>query len=296
MKVYVYKGYGASTFSSQYLKRSLTIALQNFGYDVRFISPEEILDGSLLSPNETKMFVMGGGSFTDVKKALGEAGLTNIKNYIQDGGLYTGICMGSYAAFADIDFRGEQRKTSNGLGFFNATARGSLPLTLPYDGTGNSATIIEAQHTQHNTKFPALYWGGNGMDEQELIQIGAEPLSKTTLASGEEKVMSARINVGNNGGKAVLCGYHPEGYDRSTIWKWLAGFPANSDCYKRLEHELLAHPDKAYLMALACMLDDIEIVSGHSFVTQVNLGLRNVPYKKLALPEVTPSLQSLALQ
>lgn len=297
MKIYVYNGYGGSAFSSKNLKHALNMALQNFDYDVCFISPEEILDGSVLLSDDIAMLVMGGGRFTEVKKAIGNEGLNSIKQYVEAGGLYTGICMGSYAAFSNIDFHGEQRKTGNGLGFFNITAHGSLPITRPYDGTGNSATIIEAQHLQHKTKFPALYWGGNGMEEQELIEIGAKPLSKITLPSGKEKIMGASINVGDNNGKAFLYGYHPEGYSRKVIWDWLKGLSPNSDCYKTLEHELISHPDKAYLMALATMLDDIKLINNHSFVKQVENGFKNdIPsnvehQSTYQMPITAPSVQ-----
>lgn len=285
MTIYIYNGPGCSTFSARNLKHGLGMALNRFDFDIEFISAQEIIDGSKLSPDNATMLVMGGGRFTEVKAALGPEGLSNIQEYTKAGGLYTGICMGSYAAFDNIDFRGEQRKTSNGLGFFNTTARGSLPVTLPYDGTGNSATILEIQHMHRPTKFPALYWGGNGMDEADLLKIGAVPLSKLTLSSGEEKIMSARVDVGDQGGKAFLCGYHPEGHSRKIIWDWLVGLSPNSDCYERLRHELIQHPDKAYLMALACLLDDIQLVPEHSFVQQVHAGW---PYVELMDELPTP--------
>lgn len=271
MIIYVYKdrGRGCSSFSADNLRFSLAMALGRFNFDVRYISPEEIIEGSLLRSQNTKMLAIGGGRFTEVKKALGERGLNNIKHYVEEGGLYTGICMGSYAAFTNIDFQGEQKRQGVGLGFFNTTARGSLPVITPYDGTGNSATIVEIQHLKHAAKFPSLYWGGNGMDMTDLEKIGATPLSTLKLGNGEEKVMSAQISVGDNGGKAFLCGYHPEGYNRKTIWQWLTGLSPNASCYRRLESELLAHPDKAYIMAMACLLDDIKLVPEHSFVQHV---------------------------
>jgi len=277
MIIYVYNGEGCSTFSAQNLKFSLSMALQRFGGDVRFMNEHDIIDGSILSPESTKMIVMGGGRFTPTKAALGEKGLENIKQYVHDGGQYMGICMGSYAAFQNIDFWGQERSKSQAMGFFNITARGGrLPVTAPFDGTPNSAAIIEIQHLRHNEKFPTLYWGGNGMDEQELLDIGATPLAKLTLPDGVQKIMSAQTHVGDYGGKATLCAYHPEGYSRDVIWKWLQGLSPNDPCYKMLAPELLAHPDKAYLMGLACALDDAALIPDHSFVAQVKSGWQNL--------------------
>lgn len=273
MNIYIYKahaGEGGSSFSAIYLSRILNQALQNHGYKIDFVTSEDIKSGEIFSSQDCKMFVMGGGRFSQVKEAIGTQGIENIKAYVQNGGTYLGVCMGAYAAFSKIDFRGEFARTSEGFSFFQGTSRGSLPLTLPYDATGNSATIIEVQHAKRAIKFPALYWGGNGMDKNELIAIGAEPLSHIKLANGAEKVMSASINVGNNGGKAYLCGYHPEGYSWRNIWEWLTGLSPDSACYTRLYYELMQHPDKAYLMSMACLLDDIGIVENHSFIRQVN--------------------------
>ena len=277
MKIYVYKGKtgeGCSTFSADNLGRVLKLALQ-FKYEICFIDAEQVREGSLLSPEKAKMFVMGGGRFTEVKKALGEQGLKNIQNYTHAGGIYTGICMGSYAAFSDIDFQGFEKRTGVGLNFYNATARGSLSLASRYDGTGDSAAVIKVEHMERDITFPTLYWGGNGMDREELLEIGAKPLSKTYLPDGQEKVMSSEIDVGSNGGKAYACAYHPEGYSWDVIWNWLKGLSPDSDCYTRLYHELMQHPDKAYLMAIACLLDDIALVPDHSFVQQIYPDVQN---------------------
>lgn len=269
MIVYIYNGPGTVTSSVENLKRSLTMALQTHGFDIQYIGAQDVIEGSKLSPERARLFVLGGGRFTAVKKALGHQGIENIQRYTHDGGFYAGICMGSYAAFSDINFQGAERATGQGLSFYNTVAYGSLPIAPPYDGTANSATIVEMQHLTNGEKFPALYWGGNGMDESALLKIGATPLVKLSLDNGLEKIMSARIKVGSNGGKAFICGYHPEGSNRNAIWQWLRGREPAIDCYQRLKHELCLHPDKAYLMGLACMLDDIALTPSHSFVDQV---------------------------
>ncbi|HPF78621.1 MAG TPA: BPL-N domain-containing protein [Alphaproteobacteria bacterium] len=285
MKILIFRGEvseGASTFSANNLYRALNEALQNFGVDISFISAKEIKEGSRLSPDQVTMFVMGGGRFTQVRQALGEEGLRNIEDYTRNGGIYTGVCMGSYAAFPDIEFSGQIQAKGRGLRFFNATARGSLPVAMPYDGTANSAAFIEVQHLQRDLKFPALYWGGNGMCEQELLQIGATPLSKITLGTGEEKVVSAKINVGDKGGKAFITAYHPEAYRPKVIGDWLQGLAGNSDCYMRLNHEMRQHPANAYMMAMACLLDDIGLIPHHSFIKQINQDFQQVLFEGLS--------------
>ena len=290
-KIRIFKGKpgeGAFSVSADNLKHVLTMALQDHKCEVKFISSDDIKNGALLSPEETDLFVIGGGRFTEVKQALGEDGVRNIQKYTYEGGIYTGICMGSYAAFADIDFYGADRRRGTGFGYFNLTARGSLPLAMPFDGTANSATIIEVQHMKRDLKFPTLYWGGNGMDEAELLQVGAEPLSKIHFANGQEKVMGAKIKVGDNGGQAFLCSYHPEGCSWRIVHNWLKGLDPTSACYTRLYYEMKQHPDKAYLMATACLLDDINLIPNHSFIRQVEDGIRHQVHSYNELEVLSP--------
>ncbi|MEM6811721.1 MAG: BPL-N domain-containing protein [Pseudomonadota bacterium] len=277
-KILIFKGgpgEGGSTFSSKNLHDVLSASLYRFGFKVSFISARDLREGPTLAPNEVEILVLGGGRFTEVKRAIGERGIENIENYVYEGGKYLGVCMGSYAAFPDIEFEGKDIRRGNGLKFFNATARGSLSIASPYDATGNSATIINVHHMRNKIQFPALYWGGNGMDEQELLTIGAQPLSKITLPKGPEKVMSASIDVGINGGKAFACAYHLEAYQWTVIWNWLKGLPGESECYTRLYHEMMQHPDKAYMMASALLLDDINLVPEHSFAAQIYPEMRD---------------------
>lgn len=50
------------------------------------------------------MLAIGGGYDLGLIKALGETGMTNIRNFIHDGGSYLGICSGAYFACDRIEF------------------------------------------------------------------------------------------------------------------------------------------------------------------------------------------------
>jgi glutamine amidotransferase-like uncharacterized protein len=263
---------GTSRISAEYLRFSLLQALQGHGYSCRFISAAEINDPDSTWDQPHNILVMGGGSFTFVKKILTQHGLARIQAFPHKGGTYLGICMGSYAGGHTILFQGSEGKKSNtGFAFFNDIVQGSLPITSAlYDGTNRSATIVTMIHLPTGIEFPALYWGGNYFDTLAVkAHPHATPLATLRLPDATERTMGVRIDIGDRGGKAVLLGYHAETITRRQIWDWTWRFPSDPANMKRMEIELLQHPEKAYMMALACALDDMAIVPHHSFVRQI---------------------------
>lgn len=264
--IYVYRDKGASGISAQNFKFSLSMALQNWDIDVQFISAEEIKQGHLLNVNRVSMLTICGGRFTETKEALGEKGITNIQNFVKDGGGYCGICMGAYGAFADIEFNGKVPLTGQGIGIFNTKASGHLPITPPYDGTAHTATIIQLQHHLHNVRFPSAYWGGFNVVKSDVKALGATPLSTYNMPDGTDRVMSFKVNRQSEGNPIVLNGHHFEASNRLMIWKWLTTQGSSKENNIRLKQEIEAHDPQSYLMGLACGLDDMQCVPHHSFV------------------------------
>lgn len=269
--IYIYQGSGASQTSARYLQFSMQMALQHFGYDVSFISPRQLADKKNLQAPNLKMLIVGGGLFTEFKNNIGMTAFNNIKDFVWDGGTYCGICMGGYGAFTDIKFKGVEKRTGRGLEFFNTLTHGSLPIAPPFDGTPKSSCVVEVDHLKTSIKMPVFYWGGNGIDEKTLDNIGADPLTKIILPNKQEKIMSARINVGTNGGKAYFSSYHFEAHNRQMIWDWMSklGHKGHQKDMLRLSQEIIAHPNNAYLMGLCSALDDMKIEENHSFVNAI---------------------------
>lgn len=67
------------------------------------------------------MLAIGGGYDTGYIQALQSDGIRNIKNYVEGGGSYLGICAGAYLACRRIEFdKGGKFEVcgSRNLGFF----------------------------------------------------------------------------------------------------------------------------------------------------------------------------------
>lgn len=67
------------------------------------------------------MLAIGGGYDTGYIQALQSDGIRNIKNYVEGGGSYLGICAGAYLACRRIEFdKGGKFEVcgSRDLGFF----------------------------------------------------------------------------------------------------------------------------------------------------------------------------------
>lgn len=271
-EICILNGEGTSRFSANNLKFALTSALQNHGFTARFIRAVDIAhpDNNPLN-NPRNILVFGGGSFGAVKSILGQRGLARIQRFVESGGTYIGICMGSYAAARFIEFQGDgYTKATEGLGFFNDIVRGSLPITPSlFEGTSRSATIAEMTHAPSGISFPALYWGGNAFELEKNTDAPITPLAQMRTPCGDVKIMGLRVAVGTQGGQALLSGYHPEAFSHQSIWQWVSRFSGGKDDMRRIDIELKQHPNHAYKMGLACLLDDAALVPGHSFARQI---------------------------
>lgn len=265
MKIYIFQDIGASRQSAQNMKFALSMALQDWDFEVSFVNAEDIRGGILSNIDKISLFVIGGGSFTEVKKRLGQKGMQAIQNYLQNGGGYCGVCMGAYAAFSEIKFQGKEYREGQGLAVFNALVRGHLNITPPFDGTVNSATIIDVNHIGLNIKSPALYWGGFDMPEDQPQALNATPLSNITLPDGTKRILSLKQDRGSLGNPIFLSSCHFEAFSRDMIWKWFKNLKGRPEDSGRLQKELTLYPANSYYMGLACALDNMELVKGYSF-------------------------------
>ncbi|MCI5060647.1 MAG: BPL-N domain-containing protein, partial [Alphaproteobacteria bacterium] len=164
--------------------------------------------------DETDILVVGGGSAGEFLEAVGEdQGAPRIKQFVEDGGTYLGICSAAYLGASMIKFRGaEMIKERPGLGFFNGIARGGLDdlMGRSYTGKSDSATIIDLLHSDMQTTYPALYWGGPRFLLSEANK-NIQPLSWYSAPDTDESyLMSLKAQVGDKGGRAFLIGTHIE--------------------------------------------------------------------------------------
>lgn len=198
-KIIIYADEGVGSFS-------LTAVRDYFSSDaVTLIDAEEILKSGI--SEDTDIFVMPGGADKPYAKKLKGIANQKIKNYVENGGIYLGICAGAYYGCAQIEF---QKGTENEicepreLGFFNGVGIGCIPkLAKPYDETLGSASITSIRFL--DVIVPVLYWGGCYFDfeEKETCDI---------IATYEEVEGNppAIISCAYGQGLAILSGVHFE--------------------------------------------------------------------------------------
>ncbi|XP_071155912.1 uncharacterized protein [Mytilus edulis] len=130
--IFVYYGKGVSKEATEMLFESLKTMCGH--YKISLISPEEIRKGDLL--RTAALLAIGGGYDTGYIQALQSDGIRNIKNYVEGGGSYLGICAGAYLACRRIEFdKGGKFEVcgSRDLGFFPGVCIGPTFPGFLYD-------------------------------------------------------------------------------------------------------------------------------------------------------------------
>lgn len=269
MTVYVYHGHGASQTGAKILERMFSMCLHPHGIPVKRLREQDLNSHAARWQKDGDVLVFGAGEFTRVKEKLTTYGREAIIDFASHKS-YLGICKGGYAGAAQIQFFGEDgHKTSDGFGFFNGVARGSLPIAPSlYTGKSDSARIAMFRHEQYDIEFPALYWGG---PQFNMAQDSLQNVQKlVTLKSGIldfEATMGIKVSVGKSG-QAVLLGYHAEAIPAS-IREWVLQFSNSTEDNTRIEREIGQYAGWQFYLGFACALDDLGIIKDHSFVKQI---------------------------
>lgn len=129
----------------------------------RPVTATDLLSG-VLTDHRPRAFIMPGGASRYVTDKLRGAGNAAISTYVEDGGVYVGICAGAYYACAEIQWnqKGETPLSATGeLNFVNGTASGPIEEFCTRDGGElRTARIVRLQCGDQVDAAQALYWGG----------------------------------------------------------------------------------------------------------------------------------------
>lgn len=128
----------------------------------KFVTAAEILCG-LLAARPPAAFFMPGGASRYVSDKMRGAGNAAIRAYVENGGVYVGICAGAYYACADIQWnkRGATPLSASGeLNFVAGTAVGPIEDFCTRDGDELNTARVVAVDFADGTRANALYWGG----------------------------------------------------------------------------------------------------------------------------------------
>ena len=198
-------------------------------FHIRYTDRKELLDSRWCS--SCQLLVMPGGRDLPYCHALEGVGNHTIKNFVNSGGSYLGICAGAYYGSAYVEFNEHDPKMSvvgsRELAFFPVTAAGPVFPGFSYTtNAGARVASVSVTHKGHavlgkHVGEASLFYNG-GCYFKERERIGGEILTAITLAkyashsssTGPPAVSTSEcpaIIGGRVGrGKVVLTGVHFE--------------------------------------------------------------------------------------
>ena len=149
-------------------------------------------------------------------RTLNGQGNRIIKQYIQLGGSYLGLCAGGYYGSARCEFeigkRGMEVAGDRELAFFPGTCRG---LAFPGFKYGREDGALAVKLKADGQEFKSYYNGGGlFVDAEKYKDRGVEVLATFTedvaVEIGDDKEAAAVVLCKVGDGKVVLTGPHPE--------------------------------------------------------------------------------------
>ena len=219
INVCVYAGAGASPNSIRHATYTLR-RLLGAGYAVITITADQLLKEPW-QPT-CALLVMPGGADMFYCRTLNGEGNRRIKQYVQMGGSYLGLCAGGYYGCARCEFevgkKGMEVIGDRELGFFPGTCRGlAFPGFVYNSEDGARATALRVNRDAVEGDVPEKvlsYYNGGGVfvDAGRFKDKGVQVLStfadELAVDAGEGGAAVVFCKVGE--GRVVLTGPHPE--------------------------------------------------------------------------------------
>lgn len=178
-------------------------------YIIRAITAEDLMSAEVIS--NTSLIVFPGGVATAFAERLNGEGNKLIRNFVESGGGYLGLCGGGYYAGAFVDFaRGTELalKKSHELAFFSGTVVGPALKSFDYFSCqGECIAEVSIHHSDYLLDNAKLYCNGGGYFEN------ASNFANTSVIASYktlENTPAAIIKVKVEQGIAILSGVHFE--------------------------------------------------------------------------------------
>lgn len=208
-KILIYCDYGTNDIGS--LQRSLNEYFIPQGIDIETTDAYEIIKGNSLNENVLAFF-MPGGRATPYLEKLKVQGNQKIIEYVQNGGVYFGICAGAYYASRKVFFETDIKELciiqECGLNLIDADAIGTLYKELnisPYTMDFNSIAPVQVRWLADKESHIASYHGGPYFKplQNSSLQVLAEyELEGQTLPAAVAQIQGK--------GLAIASGLHIE--------------------------------------------------------------------------------------
>lgn len=180
--IFIYTGKGA------YQAKDIENFLAVFNYDYSRICQHEL---DQLGPQD--VFIVPGGRIRDYLSAWGEVGVEKIQSFVEQGGVYIGICAGAYVAGATYE-------NVPGLGFtpesFKRTEHHSIVSVSDEAGVNYKLIAENGPIFNQNMEGAVLLW--------------------------DDKKQPQAIEISQGLGRVILFASHPEGsvYDQEPPQKF----------------------------------------------------------------------------
>jgi len=194
--------------------------LNQLGCFYSTINKDTILISDL---NKYDLILFPGGDMWVYKSHLSATGINKIKEYVQFGGGYIGICAGSYFAADKIVWRGwanepRQYLTITGLGLFSGIADGPIDDYAPTYQDYNC--IVNINRSYPITKdIPQQLDYAYSFGPKFIIEDSSNVSILGRTASGNNSVVLA---VQYEQGRVFLTGLHPEFDEDKSSWKMIS--------------------------------------------------------------------------
>lgn len=207
MIIYIYNDEGVSATCLESCKVSISSLSEKHQY--RLIDAAQTING--VWREDATVFIIPGGADLPYCKKLNTLGNIQIKEFVENGGLYIGFCAGAYYAssfceFHAGDLRGYEVLESRELCFFPGRAVG--PVLASYDYESESGSRIAKIKWMQTGEIFNTYFNG-GCYFQDAIKYSAVQILATYCNQGFEG-LAAIVECKIGKGKAVLSGAHPE--------------------------------------------------------------------------------------
>lgn len=185
----------------------LTAVEQHLERKTLLIKAQDILSGCLM---ECVALIVPGGADLPYCELLNGAGNCAIRQFVESGGLYVGICAGAYYGCREIAFIGADYEVfgTRELGFFPGLAKGCLPELTGgnyYDETVKSKAVVRLKFSK-GAEADFYYHGGCyfAPKTDQSGDIFYEPIA--FYPNGLIAVVSGKFGLGNY----LLSGVHFE--------------------------------------------------------------------------------------
>jgi len=173
--------------------------------NVDFIDADQLINEGKLT-SQVKALVMPGGADLYYCEKLNGQGNHVIRNYVEAGGTYLGICAGAYYGCSEIGWMENTADEIAGqreLAFFPGKSTGPISQFTP-DYTAQETAVVEIKDAAGKT-YSVCYWGGPQFVAPYPDDV--EVMARYTALENSNAALIKR-NIGT--GQAILSSSHLE--------------------------------------------------------------------------------------